>query len=106
MIGGSRGARVTRFWAGGSVLAVVSYPGPTTALDGLSPAERSLLPGLLRGRTAAALARERGRSLATIRHQVEAIYEKLDVHSRAELVAACANGASRSNGTKRRGRHG
>jgi DNA-binding NarL/FixJ family response regulator len=84
--------RVTRFRMGASELVVASFPAPAVPSAKLTVTERRLLEGLLRGRSEPALAREAGRSLATIRHQVESIYRKLCVHSRAELLRACSVG--------------
>jgi len=87
---GNPSCRVTHFRLGDEALVVASFPAPSRELRGLTPAERSLLDGLLRGLTERELASARGRALATVRHQVESIYRKTGVRSRAELVAFCA----------------
>jgi DNA-binding CsgD family transcriptional regulator len=98
---GNPRCRVTRFQIGGEQLVIASYPAPSSSIDRLTPTERRLLQGLLQAQSARDLARERNRSLATVRHQVEGIYQKLGVHSRAELAAFCASQASRSTGGRR-----
>jgi DNA-binding NarL/FixJ family response regulator len=73
---------------------VVSFRRPNATHDRLTPVERALLPELLRGATRRDIAVQRSRSVATVRHQVESIYRKLGVHSRAELAAACSRALS------------
>jgi len=83
------GCKVSHFCLGDHELAVASFAVPSAPAR-LSPVERSLLQGLLRGQSEPELAHARRRSLATIRHQVESIYRKLGAHSRAELVLRCS----------------
>jgi DNA-binding NarL/FixJ family response regulator len=61
-------------------------PGARTAP--LTPRERAVLTLLSRGRTYGATAAELGVSVNTVRNYVRAIYEKLQVHSKSEAVAA------------------
>lgn len=85
------GARVTGLRIGGDEYAVLSYPVPAEDGGGrLTPAERAVLRALVEGRTRREIARLRGRAVATVNRQVEAIYQKLEVRSRAELVARVA----------------
>lgn len=73
----------------GADYAVVSVPVPRVDLGGLTRAEREVLTLLLAYADAVEVARRRGRSVRTVRHQIEAIYRKLDVRSRAELAIRC-----------------
>jgi|SRR5689334_22950594 DNA-binding NarL/FixJ family response regulator len=82
--------RIAHFRAGASELVVASFALPAAPKTRLSETERVLLAGILRGKSEPELARERARSLPTVRHQVESIYRKLGVHSRAELLKACS----------------
>ena len=60
----------------------------------LSPAEREVALLAVQGATNAAIARRRGTSDRTVANQLAAVFEKLGVHSRAELAALL----SRSHG--------
>jgi DNA-binding CsgD family transcriptional regulator len=73
----------------GTELLIVSVDAPSTRLDRLTAAEREVLVLLLRHGTAARVARARRRSVRTVRHQIEAIYAKLDVTTRGELALLC-----------------
>lgn len=57
---------------------------------GLTNTEEELLVWLASGRSNADIARVRGRSVATVRNQLHALYAKLDVGSRAAAVAVAA----------------
>jgi DNA-binding NarL/FixJ family response regulator len=80
---------VHRFDTGGANYALLSFPLPQTALDfsQLTAAERSVADGLLRGHSSREIALARGRSERTIANQISAIYAKLGVRSRRELLA-------------------
>lgn len=58
-----------------------------TALAHLTRAERDTLAGLMRGRSAAQLARESRRSIHTVRSQIRAVLAKLGVDSQLHAVA-------------------
>jgi DNA-binding CsgD family transcriptional regulator len=54
---------------------------------GLTPAEREVLAHLVRGDSNAAIAEARRTRTRTVANQIAAIFRKLGVHSRAELIA-------------------
>lgn len=86
--GGVR-ARLVEASIAGEPLALGSYGLLDPAqLASLTDSEREVTGALLRGDTNAEIARCRGSSTRTVANQVRAIFEKLDVHSRAELAAA------------------
>lgn len=74
---------------GGVELAVISLPDgtPRASLDALTPTERLLVDSLLLNVSIEEIATTRRRSTKTVRNQVAAIYKKLGVSSRSELVA-------------------
>ncbi|MGH9084428.1 MAG: LuxR C-terminal-related transcriptional regulator [Acidimicrobiales bacterium] len=53
----------------------------------LSPREREVLADLIEGRSAKQIAVGRGLAVKTVRHQIEAIRDKLGVHSQLAAVA-------------------
>jgi pimeloyl-ACP methyl ester carboxylesterase/DNA-binding CsgD family transcriptional regulator len=67
----------------------------------LSRTEREVLAGLSRGRTSEDLARERGRSVGTVRQQVKSILQKMGVSTQVEAAtlaaAATATAATTDN---------
>ena len=69
-------------------LMVLSLPDelPSGVAAVLSAAEIDVATGLLRGEPYASMARRRGTSDRTIAKQVRAIFKKLQVRSRSELV--------------------
>jgi DNA-binding CsgD family transcriptional regulator len=71
----------------GEQLAVLSYPVRVAAPASLTAAERDVVQRIVRGETNAEIARARRTSLRTVANQVAAVFEKLDVSSRRELVA-------------------
>lgn len=77
-------------------MLVLSYPlhAPTLP-DGLTQAEGEILEGLLAGEVNEDLARGRGTSTRTVANQVAAIFRKLGVSSRAELIALLHTGPTR-----------
>lgn len=58
------------------------------AVDRLTPAQREVALLAVQGATNAAIARQRGSAERTVANQLQAIFEKFGVHSRAELAAA------------------
>jgi DNA-binding NarL/FixJ family response regulator len=52
----------------------------------ITASERAILRDWATGMTAGAIARERGTSRRTVQNQLRAIYRKLNVSSRAELI--------------------
>lgn len=87
------GLAATRFVVGDEELVVVSFPipdEPAVAGDpvaGLTPAQQAIARMLLAGLRNADIAAARGTSPATVAKQVETIYRRLNVRSRAELAA-------------------
>ena len=68
---------------------ILSYDAsPQTAKPkALSAAEREIASFLLAGMTTAQIAEKRGASIRTVTTQIESIYRKLGIGSRAELAA-------------------
>lgn len=62
----------------------------------LTAAEREIARAVIDGMTSAEIARSRSRSIATVNKQIESVYRKLGVHSRAELCARSASLFGRS----------
>lgn len=80
--------RVRRITTGEDELVVVSLPVERADDEvGLTDAERQVLRYLLEGKTNAEIATARGVAVRTVANQVNAIFRKHDVQSRAELVA-------------------
>jgi DNA-binding CsgD family transcriptional regulator len=76
----------------GEVYAVLSIPTSKERVsDDLTPAEREVLALLLDGRSNAEIAIERRTSVRTVANQVAALFRKLGVSSRRELVALSAS---------------
>lgn len=76
--------------ADGQQLAILSFripDGPEGAR--LTAAEREVVAALLAGKSNAEIAKARETSTRTVANQVASIFRKLDVHSRAQLVAYC-----------------
>jgi DNA-binding NarL/FixJ family response regulator len=67
------------------VLAVAHSPNEA-AMNALSTTERAIAKLVISGATNAVIARSRGTSASTVANQIRAIFEKLDVGSRAQLV--------------------
>jgi DNA-binding NarL/FixJ family response regulator len=55
-------------------------------VERLTPAECGVLELLLQGNTNSRIASSRGTTLRTVSKQVDAVYKKLEVHSRGELA--------------------
>jgi DNA-binding CsgD family transcriptional regulator len=96
-LGPPAGLVVDTFDGGGEVFALLEWPleRPATASGRLAgspvppgaPAQREVLDLLLRGLSNAEIARQRRRSERTVAHQVDSLYRRLHVGSRAELIA-------------------
>lgn len=86
--------RATRFHIGCheyAVFSVNSVEGPAPVI--LTASERFVFHGVLAGQTNGEIAASRCRSVRTVANQVAGIFRKLEVHSRAELIARHAGGA-------------
>jgi len=93
VLGTPPGLVVETFELGRESFAVVTWPQPSAGLPAsLSSAERAVLDLLLAGHSNAEIARRRRRSVRTVAHQVDAIFRRLGVHSRQELMARCFGG--------------
>jgi DNA-binding CsgD family transcriptional regulator len=95
-LGSPAGLVVDTFVEGGETFALLEWPqrrAATSARRGGipvppgAPAQREVLDLLLRGLSNAEIARLRRRSERTVAHQVDSIYRRLRVGSRAELIA-------------------
>jgi DNA-binding NarL/FixJ family response regulator len=83
-----RGLRSSEFKVGDHEFVVLSFDLPEVPLPAqLTAAERAVATALLNGLRNAEIARARGTSVRTVATQVAAIFRKLGVMSRAELVA-------------------
>ncbi len=71
---------------GGETLVVFAFPGKRGVLRQLTEAEREVVGLLLQGFTTARIAAARGVTKATVSSQLQSIYRKLGVASRAELA--------------------
>lgn len=82
----TRRLRVWTIDPGDGVVAVVSAPArPAVSLE-LTRAERDIVDGIARGERNRAIARRRGTSERTVANQIAALFAKLGVVSRAELL--------------------
>ncbi len=91
-LGGSkmarRGVRARRFAHEGGEFLVVSFPLEIgDGADLLTAAEREVAAMVVRGMSNRAIAAARGTSENTVANQLKAIYRKLGIASRIELVA-------------------
>ena len=85
----SEGVSVTPVDIGGVRALVIDLPAELHDLpECLSEAEREVVLLLLEGRSNQEIATLRGRSYRTIANQLAAIYRKLGVASRTELIAS------------------
>jgi DNA-binding CsgD family transcriptional regulator len=72
----------------GAAVAVLSFPVPEhVTVETLSNAESDIVEQLVAGRSYAAIAARRGTSARTVGNQIAALFRKLKVGSRRELVA-------------------
>lgn len=70
-------------------MAMLTFPiDEQDPLRTLTSAERSVLAGIFAGKANADIARDRGVALRTVANQVASLFRKLEVTSRAELVAS------------------
>lgn len=82
------GARISEFSMGGEQFLVISIPQARGCdVQGLTEAERAVAEAVLDGRSNAEIASARGTSTRTVANQIAAMFQKLGVGSRAELVA-------------------
>ncbi len=95
------GFRARRFLAGDDELVVASFPLPPASQGRphppLTAAEREVLAALLDGKSYAAIARGRRRSVNTVAKQIGSAFRKLGVSSRGELAARGILGARDRN---------
>jgi DNA-binding CsgD family transcriptional regulator len=86
------GLRVDTLTHGDEALLIASYPLDEPRLpETLSRAEREVVAAVLRGRTNAEIAVERGSSARTVANLLARAFRKLGVCSRAELAARLAS---------------
>lgn len=79
-------------------LALLSLPIPTAQIPpGLTAAEQEVALAVFDGASNQEIADARGVSVKTVGNQLESIYRKLDVSSRAELVVLLALGRPESD---------
>lgn len=81
--------RATRVPTEKGELVVFSFPDGRGAAPGagLTEAEQEVLGLVLAGLSTSEIASERATSVRTVSKQIDAMYKKLGVHSRAELAA-------------------
>lgn len=85
------GMELLRYPQGGEEMLLCAFSlRPGTAAEGLTQAEREVVALLLEGRSNADIARTRGTSARTVANQIQSVFRKLGVGSRAELVATSA----------------
>jgi DNA-binding NarL/FixJ family response regulator len=90
-------AGVSFFSIGAEDFVAVALGGaPSQGLSTLSAAETGVLAELVAGRSNQAIAAARGTSVRTVTNQVSAVFRKLGVQSRAELVLLLAAGGGTS----------
>ncbi len=81
-------AEARRFELHGAEHAVLSFPLPPDDFgSGLTATERAVADLVLRGLSTAEIARRRRRSSRTVANQIAAVFQKLGVQSRRELVS-------------------
>ncbi len=84
------GMRIRRFRMGREEFAVVSFPIEIPAGITLTKAEREVATFVARGMTNKQIAEARRTSENTVANQLKAIFKKLGVQSRVELVKMLA----------------
>jgi DNA-binding CsgD family transcriptional regulator len=88
-------ARVVALRCAGEVVVVLSCRLVAPCVPpGLTGAEREVAGALARGLSNVAVARERGSRPRTVANQIQALYRKLGIASRAELLLVLFSGAS------------
>ena len=86
---GPRWARSSELMLLGHTYQVVSVPRPEAKLAGvLTPAQYEVIRLLMEGKSHEAIARARNRSTRTIANQLGAVFRKLGVSGRTELIRA------------------
>jgi DNA-binding NarL/FixJ family response regulator len=92
-----RGLRAAHFKLGAEEFAVLSFELPVVVLPAqLTKAECAVTTALLNGKRNAEIAQARRTAVRTVATQVAAIFRKLGVTSRAELVALLSSTAADS----------
>lgn len=81
---------MTTFRLGGVVYAVKSVAVSKTDLSKLTAAEREVMELIVSGLSNAEVARKRGTAVRTVANQLQSLFRKLGVNSRAELSAKVA----------------
>ncbi len=84
-----------RFSFAGRDFLVVGLTDQPALLDEFPPAERDVALRVLRGESNAEIARARGTSPRTVAKQLAALFRRLRVGSRAELVGRLSRAPSR-----------
>jgi len=85
----AEGVRLTRLEVGEDEFLILSVASESrVSLEELTAAEREVLRLLLRGLSNAEIAAERRTAERTVANQIGSIFRKLEVFSRAELVAS------------------
>jgi len=88
------GLQARRFAIEGDEYVLLEFPWPNTRLpDSFSPAERDVARRANEGKSIPEIAHDRQTSPHTVANQLRAIYAKLGVTNRAELVRACRAGS-------------
>jgi DNA-binding CsgD family transcriptional regulator len=86
-------SRLTRFKLGGVEYAVLSEETrPAADLSSLTSAEREVMGLVADGLSNVDIAKRRGTSVRTVANQLAAMFKKLGVGSRSELVARYRGG--------------
>ncbi|MBK7830717.1 helix-turn-helix transcriptional regulator [Nannocystis sp.] len=92
-----KAARQTRFALEGQQYVVVCLDEAavdrSVALAQLTPIEREVAAQVAKGLSSQAIAAQRGRSVRTVQNQIAAIFGKLRVGNRAQLVIALLGSA-------------
>ena len=96
------GLRVAQFRVGGDEFVVVSEPMVGADLGALTEAEREVARLVADGCSNQAIAAKRGARPRTVANQLAAIYRKLAVSSRSELVAQLVALPAERRGHQRR----
>ena len=78
---------VRRLAVGDQELLIVTVDDSPLELEELTESENAVARAVVAGRSNGEIASERGVSAETVAHQLRAIYEKLGIASRFELVA-------------------
>lgn len=81
-------------------LVALAGPEDRAGLAPLTPAERAVASGLLAGLSDRDIARARNSSTRTVEKQAANIYQKLGVHSRAELASKLSGGRAEAFGLR------